>query len=227
MIDNGEDWLKPSPREVKEAMHLLLRLQLFDAATDSLMREIALKQKNVSGNLLRYDKEFASSFIHFLCLNLTFDDYSQRTSPPKNMNQRFINQSTELFKHNFRILVHYLKSIDEVLFNRLAINKTGGTTIFDETKIKTFKAAMRTRTETKNKLKNFGLRLCWSTNTNAMWVHQAFLLQFIVREIDVLLQDNITKNDKLKKFLGLPSSDDCGGRLNLVVWNGQILYTKP
>ena len=138
MIDNGGDW-KPSPREVKVAMHLLLRFQLFDAAsTDSLMREIALKQKNVSGNLLRYDKEFASNFIHFLCLNLTFDDYSQRTSPPKNMNQRFINQSTELFKHNFRILVHYLKSIDEVLFNHLAINKTGGTTIFDEKKIKTF-----------------------------------------------------------------------------------------
>ena len=67
----------------------------------------------------------------------------------------------------------------------------------------------------------------WSTNKDAMWVHQAFLLQFIVQEIDVLLQDNITKNDKLKKFLGLPSSDDCGGRLNLVVWNGQILYTKP
>ncbi len=36
----------------------------------------------------------------------------------------------------------------------------------------------------------------------------------------------LTKNDKLKKFLGLPSSDDCGGRLNLVAWNGQILYTN-
>lgn len=44
-------------------------------STDSLMREIALKKGNVTGNLLRYDKEFASSFIHFLCLNLTFDDY--------------------------------------------------------------------------------------------------------------------------------------------------------
>ena len=74
MIDNGEDWLKPSPREVKEAMHLLLRFQLFlnDAATDSLMREIALKQGNVSGNLLRYDKEFASNFIHLLCLMSPF-----------------------------------------------------------------------------------------------------------------------------------------------------------
>ena len=87
---------------------------------------------------------------------------------------------------------------------------------------------MQTRRDTLSKLKKEGLRICWSTNeNNAMWVHQAFLLQFIVREIDVLLQDNITKNDKLKKFLGLPSSDDCGGRLNLVVWNGQILYTKP
>jgi hypothetical protein len=132
-----------------------------------------------------------------------------------------------LFKHNFRILVHYLKSIDEVLFNHLAIIEKGGTTIFDETKIKAFTAVIKTRNETKTKLKNFGLRLCWSTNKDAMWVHQAFLLQFIVRGIDVLLQENITKNDKLKKFLGLPSSDDCGGRSNLVVWNGQIIYTKP
>ena len=55
-------------------MHLLLRLQLFpnDAAIDSLMREIALKQGNVSGNRLRYDKEFASNFIHLLCLMSPF-----------------------------------------------------------------------------------------------------------------------------------------------------------
>lgn len=54
-----------------------------------------------------------------------------------------------------------------------------------------------------------------------MWVHQAFLLQFIVRKVDVKLVENITKNVKLKKFLGVTSLDDCGGCLNLVVWNGR------
>lgn len=150
-----------------------------------------------------------------------FDDFNQCTGVPKTMDEEFIKKSTALFNHNFRILVHYLKSIDKTLVNELAILKTGST-IFDETKRRSFRRIMQTRRDTLSKLKKEGLRICWSTNeNNAMWVHHAFLLQFIVRKVDVMLVENITKNVKLKKFLGVTSLDDCGGCLNLVVWNGR------
>lgn len=81
-----------------------------------------------------------------------FDDFNQCTGVPKTMDEEFIKKSTALFNHNFRILVHYLKSIDKTLVNELAILKTGGT-IFDETKRRSFRRIMQTKRDTLSMLK--------------------------------------------------------------------------
>jgi len=127
----------PPPREVKAAIHLLLRLQLFgnemeeEGTTDSLMREIAQGRKTEQEkNTKQIDTNCAKAFVDMLTYNLTLNDFNQRAVPPKNMDEDLKKKCTELFTHNHKILVQYLRSTNETLFDELA-KVYGGGTIFN------------------------------------------------------------------------------------------------
>lgn len=220
----------PPPREVKAAIHLLLRLLLGSSkseeteATDSLMCEIAQgRSTKPDKNTNRLDVNFITSFIDMLNLNLTLNDFTNRSAPPSDMDEEiFDKEFTEILTHNHKILVHYLRSIDQPLFGRFSIKSTPGR--------RTISQIFSTRRDISNKLNN-GVCTCWSTyegETNPkkkpMWIHHAFLLQFIVKNVnDRLHQVSMIHWNKFMKVSNDASTEN---RRKLFAWNGYNVMDK-
>jgi hypothetical protein len=223
----------PPPREVKAAIHLLLRLLLASSkseeteATDSLMCEIAQgRSTKTDKNTNRLDKNFVQAFIDILNLNLTLNNFTNRSAPPSDMDAEVKKRFTQILTHNHKILVHYLRSIDQPLFDRFSKKRTDH--ILDVGR--TISQIFSTRRDISNKLNN-GVCTCWSTyegETNPkkkpMWIHHAFLLQFIVKNVnDRLHQVSIIHkrdNGNWNKFMKVLNDASKGNCRNLVAWNG-------
>jgi hypothetical protein len=191
-------------------------------ATDSLMCEIAQgRSTKPDKNTNRLDKNFVQAFIDSLNLNLTLNDFTNRSAPPSDMDEEFVSQFMEVFTHNHKILVHYLRSIDPSLFDRFSMNSIRGRSISQ---------IIQTRHDIASKLNN-GVCTCWSTyegeinpRKKPMWIHHAFLLQFILKNVnDRLHQVSIIhKNDNgdWNKFMKILNDASTGNSRKLVAWSG-------
>jgi hypothetical protein len=190
----------PPPREVKAAIHLLLLLRLRCSEsggvhTDTLMRRIACgRSPNPSTNTNRLDKNFSRNFINVLNLNLTLNDFALHSCLPGDMDEDVKNKCTKFLTHNHKILVHYFRSTNPDLFDRFSKN-ANGISIFDAV-TPPISTILSTRRDIKNKLGS-GVCTCWrtyeqsNTRKKLMWIHHAFLLQFIIPSIKKhLYKDN-------------------------------------
>jgi hypothetical protein len=230
----------PPLQEVKAKNHLLFRLLLCRSksdqgdATDSLMCKIAQgRGTRPDKNTNRLDKNFVQAFINMLNLNLTLNDFTQHSVLPKEMDGEVKKQCMELLTHNHKILDHYLRSISPSLFDRFAKN-TNGNISFDVGR--PISKIFNTRRDIFNKL-NTGVCTCWSKyegkinpRKKPMWIHHAFLLQFILPKVNEHLYQGYKtyKNDngdwnKFMKNLNDTSTEKCK---NLVAWNGCKVLDK-
>ncbi len=210
----------PPSREVKAAIHLLLRLLLCSRkseqreATDSLMCEIGQGcSTKPDKNMHRLDKNFVHAFINMLNLNSTLNDFTNRSAPPSNMDKEFVSQFMEVFTHNHKILVHYLRSIDPSLFDRFSMNSIRSRSISQ---------IIQTRCDIASKLNN-GVCTCWVTyegeinpRKKPMWIHHAFLLQFIIKnvndclhQVSIIHKNNNGDWNKFMKILNDASTGNC------------------
>jgi hypothetical protein len=107
------------PREVKAAMHLLLRLQFCEGTNNHLLHEIVSHPGVNLTNQCLTNKHVVGAFINMLNLNLTFNDFTYHQSPPTSMDLRFKDKCEKLLTHNNKIIVHYVRSTNVALFDRL------------------------------------------------------------------------------------------------------------
>jgi hypothetical protein len=177
-------------------------------------------------NTNRLDKNFVQAFIDILNLNLTLNNFTNRSAPPSDMDAEVKKRFTQILTHNHKILVHYLRSIDQPLFDRFSKKRTDH--ILDVGR--TISQIFSTRRDISNKLNN-GVCTCWSTyegKTNPkkkpMWIHHAFLLQFIVKNVnDRLPQVSIIHWNKFMKVSNDASTEN---RRKLFAWNGYNVMDK-
>ena len=107
------------PQEVKAAMHLLLRLQLYEGTNNHLLHKIVSHPGVNLMNQTHTNKHVVGAFINMLNLNLTFNDFTYHQSPPTSMDLRFKDKCEKLLTHNNKIIVHYVRSTNVALFDRL------------------------------------------------------------------------------------------------------------
>jgi hypothetical protein len=129
-----------------------------------------------------------------LNLNLTFNDFTYCSGPPTTMDLRFKDKCKKLLTHNNNIIVHYVRSTNVALCDNLFKGKV---------KIKTDLAAiMKMRcdyTTMMNRGACISLQKSESTqNDQPLWIHHAFLLQFIHPKV----------NSKLNEGIKIASNDD-------------------
>jgi hypothetical protein len=220
---NGEN--SPPPREVKAAMHLLLRLQLRKDTSDHLLHAIVSCLDGNLKNIGHTNKNFVQAFISMLNFNLTFNDFTYHSRPPISADSSFQDRCTELLKHNCKILLHYLRSTDPAMFDKL-----------NEVTIHTsIPKIMESRRNYGTMMKQ-GLRnsLSKSEKKSPLWVHLAFLLQFICPKVNSILKTKITSNDDgcWSKFMTIltirqvcdNNSTRGDAEFNIVAWKGRYDY---
>jgi len=215
---NGEN--SPPPREVKAAMHLLLRLQLRKDTNDHLLHEIVSCPGGNLKNIGHVNKNFVQAFISMLNFNLTFNDFTYHSRPPSTADSSFRDRCTKLLKHNCEILLHYLKSTDLAMFDKLK----------EVTILTSIEKIMESRRNYVNMMKR-GLRISMSKSEikSPLWIHLAFLLQFICPNVNSTLKTQITSNDdgcwsKFMTILTLRQATRGDAELNIVAWKGRYDY---